>query len=400
MKSETDVIIVGAGFAGLSAAESCARRGIDCLVLEKSSEISYPIHTSGGSWIDELKKLGIPSSLYHPIKRCRFISPNNEVVFEYDKPVACVIDVRGLLQFLAERALDAGAEIRVKSIVKNAIFEENYVKGVIANVQGREKQIKSKIVIDTSGFASIIAKKLGLHNGFKRFGIGAEYDLYAPRYDQDEAILIVGSKLAPSGYGWAFPHGNNRVRVGVGIIYPHVKANPKNYLDMLIKHLSKFGLDSAKQIEFHFGATPSQEPLKKTVTNGLIIAGDAAGQSLQLVGEGIRISMQIGKIAGEVAASAILAGDYSEKYLIRYEKLWRSKFERKIKISFLINKRIVEYDDEKWDESVEIFKKLSSEQLYKILKCDFSKSLIFDIVKKNPSLIKSTMMSFLLGGIS
>src|SRR5579871_1970536 len=110
-----DIIIAGGGPAGLSAAETAARRGARVLVLEQNHEIGSPIRTSGGSFIDELDALGIPAHLYHPISRVRFTSPGNAASFDYPKPTLCVIDVRGVFQFLAERAIVAGARIRLST---------------------------------------------------------------------------------------------------------------------------------------------------------------------------------------------------------------------------------------------------------------------------------------------
>ena len=103
-----DAIVAGGG-PGLAAAETLAKRGHSVLVLEQNHEIGSPIRTSGGSFIQELDALGIPSHLYHPISRVRFLAPNNSAVFDYVKPVLCVIDVRSVFQFLAERAISAGA---------------------------------------------------------------------------------------------------------------------------------------------------------------------------------------------------------------------------------------------------------------------------------------------------
>ena len=66
-----DAIIAGGGPAGLAAAETLAQRGCSALVLEQNHEIGSPIRTSGGSFIDELRAIGIPASLYHPISRVR-----------------------------------------------------------------------------------------------------------------------------------------------------------------------------------------------------------------------------------------------------------------------------------------------------------------------------------------
>ncbi len=93
-----EAIVAGAGPAGLSAAEAIARRGHTVLVLEQSHEIGSPIRTSGGSFVCEMEALGIPSRLYHPISRIRFLSAHNSATFEYAVPVFCVIDVRGVFQ--------------------------------------------------------------------------------------------------------------------------------------------------------------------------------------------------------------------------------------------------------------------------------------------------------------
>src|ERR1700681_1105640 len=108
-----DALIAGGGPAGLAAAETLGRRSCSALVLEKNHEIGSPIRTSGGSFIDELEALAIPASLYHPISRVRFVSPNNAAVYDYSQPRMCVIDVRGVFQFLAAKAVEAGATLRV-----------------------------------------------------------------------------------------------------------------------------------------------------------------------------------------------------------------------------------------------------------------------------------------------
>lgn len=393
---ETDIVIIGAGPAGLSAAETAAKHDVDVMVLEKSSEIGYPIHTSGGSWIKDLVDLGISDRFFHPIKKCRFISPNKEADFVFDEPYACVLDVRGLYQFMAEKAAQAGAKIKVNTKVLEPIIEGGYVEGVKASSIDGILEINAKVTIDASGFSSVAAKKAGLHTGFKRFGVGAEYDLYAPEYNQDESILIVGSHVAPSGYGWVFPHGNNRVRVGVGSIHPISTDDPRKYLNKLITEtpgVSEAFTNSA-QIEYHHGVIPSEGLVKKNVSNGLIVVGDAAGQINALVGEGIRYAMLFGKFAGNTAADSVLDSDYSEIYFEKYQRFC-DEFRKKIEITYEINKRIAQYTDEKWDKRVEMISKLTPNQFADFIKGDFSLGWIIEVLLKNPSFISSTTFSLI-----
>src|SRR5438105_3851543 len=111
MISRTDVLIAGGGPGGLAAAHAAASRGVNVAVFERNSEIGSPTRTSGGSFIQDMVGFGVPEHLYHPVRVCRFLSPGNSAEFTYPKPVACVIDVRGVYQHLAERAVHAGAKI-------------------------------------------------------------------------------------------------------------------------------------------------------------------------------------------------------------------------------------------------------------------------------------------------
>ncbi len=390
MSDDYNVLIVGGGPAGLAAASAAAMQGMRTLVLERQNEIGYPIHTSGGSWVKDMKALGIPEHLYHPVTKVIFLSPHREVPLLYDPPVACVMDVRGVYQHLAGCAVTAGAMIRVRHAVDQVLQENGRVLGVtVKNHVSERFEVRADIIIDASGFARHIGVRTDMGKAFHRYGFGAEYDLYAPDYPQDELFLIMGSAYAPNGYAWAFPRGNGRVRLGVGVLHPDNDDDARVYLDRIMRDIPQLAqyFKGASPLEYHTGLFPSENYLERFSRDGLLLAGDAGGHGSTLVGEGIRFAIYSGQMAGEAAAEAVKAGDTSAAFLSRFDKRWHSRFARDMDIAYMINKRIAAYSDAQWDDALDLMKRLMPAQVAQALRGDFTASLVMGVLTRAPSLI-------------
>jgi digeranylgeranylglycerophospholipid reductase len=399
MPEETcDVLIVGGGPAGLAAAEAAAKQGARALVLERQNEIGYPVHTSGGSWVSDMLALGIPKHLYHPIQKVYFVSPRREVPLYYEQAMCCVIDVRGVYQHLAGRAVSAGASIRVRHTVEQTLIEDGRVRGVTAKTHvGERVTFTAPVTIDASGVARHVSVRTEMGAAFHRYGFGAEYDLYAPNYPQDELYLIMGSQFAPRGYAWAFPRGNGRVRLGVGVLHPDCDEDARVYLDRIMHDLPQFAdkFKDASPLEYHTGLFPSEGPVERFSRDGLLLAGDAGGHGSTLVGEGIRFAVYSGQMAGQVAAEAVKTGDTSASALSRFDKQWRSRFGRDMDISYMINKRIANYSDAQWDGALDLMKRLTPAQMALALRGDYSAGLVMGILARNPGLVATGGKKFL-----
>jgi digeranylgeranylglycerophospholipid reductase len=398
MPVDCDVLIVGGGPAGLAAAESAAKRGVRTVVLERQNEIGYPVHTSGGSWVSDMKVLSIPEHLYHPITRVVFVSPHREVTLHYNPAVACVLDVRGLYQHLAGRAIAAGATVRVRHTVEQTILENGRVMGVTAKNHMSERiSMQASVTVDASGFSRHVGVRTDMGKAFHRYGYGAEYDLYAPNYPQDELFLIMGSQFAPRGYAWSFPRGNGRVRLGVGVLHPDSEDDARGYLVSMIRDLPQLAdkFKDASPIEYHTGLFPSEGPVERFSRDGLLLAGDAAGHGSTLVGEGIRFAIYSGQMAGAVAAEAVKANNTSAAFLERFDKQWRAQFGRDMDIAYMINKRIANYTDDQWDGALDLMRRLTPAQMAQALRGDFSAGLVMGVLARNPGLVATGGKKFL-----
>jgi len=392
-----DVLIAGGGPAGLAAAKTSAAKGLRVLVLEKSRETGYPVHTSGGSWTPELKALGIPDQFIHPIHNLEFISKSSHASFHYDQPEICIIEVRAVYQHLAEQAALAGATILTNTTVREALLDNGKICGVRAVRNGFPTEFKARLVIEASGFGGVLARHMGLAKPLESFGNGAEYEIVTQGWQQDKTTILLGSDFLPVGYAWLFPYGENRVRVGFGVISPICKENPLHLLDKFLssEHPVAQQIKPFSIIETHLGSVPNSGFIAQSYSDNLLIAGDAAGQVLGIAGEGIRLALDIGAMAGETAAQALSENDTSAHFLKRYEALWKRKYARSIELNARLNQIIRHYKDAQWDKAVSVLNEVDPAIVLALMKGNFDLKLLSLILTKNPGLLAYSAMKMI-----
>ena len=395
-----DLVIVGGGPAGSSAAFSAAKNGIKVALIEKESSIAETVRTSGVTWIQNIKEFGIPDDCFNPIKNFSFCSPNNKVTISDVVSRAAVLDVRKTYRWLADEAKKAGADIFVKTNIKNVIKNEN---GDIVGVRGigidGKVTFHSKVIIDASGFQSTVCKAMGFASQWERFGAGAEYEVEAENVDAETWWLMVGQEYSPAGYAWIFPVRKKIVRIGVGVGKPESNVDPtqrlKEIMDKKLGPIKKLG--ELKEIEFHYGLIPNDGLSRKTVFNNLILVGDSAGQANPLVLEGIRYAIKFGRVAGKVASDAIRSGTTDTKSLYPYEENWRNEIESKINSAGKVQDRWIGLTDEEWDKELDIIKELKSEEFIDFIKADFGLSNMIKLATHHPKLAVRQLFNLVKG---
>ena len=337
-----DILIIGAGPAGSSAAINATKNGAKVLLIDKKRFIGEPVQCA--EFIPKLilNEIDIShDSIVQETKGMKTFLPNGEYV-ESSLP-GFILNRSRFDKELAQKAVENGVEVRSNTICRlkkgNKIFiEENSKKEIII----------PKVIIGADGPKSTVGK--WIKNVNRDFVIGMQHSV--PLISHLDYIEVYFDKEFFGGYGWMFPKDNS-ANVGIGIRY-----NPKSKtvisLDIILKKFLKILEKNGKIKNNPFltssGLIPVGGPLNTVKTN-IMLVGDAAGQTNPITGGGIPQAIICGKIAGKIAAQAIQKEDF--EILKQYETKWREIFGKpleraKIKRQFL---------ESNWDQLDNIIKK-------------------------------------------
>lgn len=324
---ETDVLVVGAGPAGSSAAKHAALNSAKVLIVEKKSEIGAPKRCAEGVSKDGLIQLGIqPSSRWitSEIDGVRLVSPGGTDVWLTQDTVKLpemgyVVERKVFDKFMAMDAARAGADIMLKTLAKGLEKKDDHVI-VKAESMGEEIEIKAKIVIGADGPESRIGRWGGLRTAVKPKDMesGAQFEMVGVEMENPNALEFYFGSVAPGGYAWVFPKGDDIANVGLAVISTLTEKSAYEHLVEFAENCPT--TKNATAVELNIGGDPVGGILKKISTDKILVVGDAAGMVNPLTGGGIISGMQGGLIAGEVAAAAVKDGDTSEKRLSEYDK--------------------------------------------------------------------------------
>lgn len=324
---ETDVLVVGAGPAGSSAAKHAALNGAKVLMVEKKSEIGSPKRCAEGVSKDGLIKLGIePSSRWvtSEIDGVRLVSPGGIDVWLTKDTVKLpemgyVVERKVFDKFMAMDAARAGADIMIKTLVKGLKKRDDHVM-VKAERMGEEIEIKAEIVIGADGPESRVGRWGGLKTAVKPKNMesGAQFEMVGVEMENPNALEFYFGSVAPGGYAWVFPKGDDIANVGLGVISTLTEKSAYEHLLEFVKTCPS--TKNATAVELNIGGDPVGGVIKKISTDRILVVGDAAGMVNPLTGGGIISGMEGGLIAGEIAAAAVKEGDTSAKRLSNYDK--------------------------------------------------------------------------------
>ncbi len=351
---EVDVLVIGAGPSGSTAARHASMGGARTLLLEKRSEIGTPVRCGEGvakRWLDEVGLEPSRRFIAHEVDGAKVVAPDGTVlvVDEARAGNECgyVLERDLFDRHLAKLAAKAGAEIRIRTSAVGLLLERGRVVGARCEHMGRAIAVRATVVIGADGIESQVGRWAGLERPLKTKDIDACLQYTMVGVDGDPALneFYLGS-WAPGGYAWVFWKAEDTANVGLGVNLSKLrdKAETKAYLDRFIAshpHLAK-----GEVLEEVAGMVSVSLPLERTGMPGLLLCGDAARMIDPVTGGGILNGCLTGKFAGEAAAQAVREDDADETMVKAYETRWRARLEESLYRNYLIKEKLLTMSDE------------------------------------------------------
>ncbi|MDP6457277.1 MAG: NAD(P)/FAD-dependent oxidoreductase [Candidatus Marinimicrobia bacterium] len=383
-----DVIVVGGGPAGSTAARYAAMGGAEVLLLEKDREIGVPVRCGEAVSDAGLKIFVEPqeSWINATVTRMRLVSPSGLTVDMDLGEKGYILDRRVFDRDLAHYAAAEGAQIVTKAYVSGLLQDGDAVTGVKGEYAGEQFEVGARVVIGADGVESRVGRWGGLRTQIKMKDMEScvQKTITGIEIDENRFDFYLSSKLAPGGYLWVFPKGKNSANVGLGVSgkYSQEKAAWR-FLDEFLE--AKYPRCSV--VTSTLGGVPCAKPLKNIVSNGLMLAGDSAHMVNPMTGGGIVPGMRGGMLAGETAAEAVKKGDTSKKFLSRYAKAWHKIGGKNHERFYSIKEATHQLSDDDLDSIAEAVEAVPPEE--RTLTKLFMKALF-----KKPSLIKDVVKVF------
>ena len=352
-----DVIVVGGGLAGLSAAYCLAKDGIGVLVVERGDYSGAKNITGGRLYLNPVRNLLPVNWDQAPLERCvtkeriMMMGDTSSVSMELSsqkfgqKPQHSYTILRAKFdQWLADKVMEAGGMVITKNRVDELIMDGNKVRGIIAG----EDKIPSNVVLAADGVMSLVSEKAGLRQRQKPLdyavAIKEVIELSAETIEQrfnlapgEGTAQMYAGAITKGMFGGGFLYTNiNSISLGLVIRikdlmdkHPPVEA-PHLFEDFKQRPEIKGLIAGGDTIEYSAHVIPEagMSGISRLYSDGILVAGDAAGFTLNtgITVRGMEFAIASGVLAAKAITAAIKKKDYSSQSLSEYEKLLKDSF--------------------------------------------------------------------------
>ncbi len=308
--SQYDVVVVGGGPSGATAADDLARQGWSVLLIDRQGRTK----PCGGAIPPRLiKDFEIPDHLLVAKVRCaRMISPkDNRVDIPIENGFVAMVNRDSFDEWLRERAQSHGAT-RLRAVYEKITRDPDGVarvhfNPVLTQGLGEPDSVRARMIVAADGARSEIARQ-HIEGAEKTKYVFAYHEIVRapvddPKHDPYRCDVYYQGPISPDFYGWVFPHGDT-MSVGTG------SADKGFSLRGSVGKLREIaGLSEVETLRRE-GAPIPLKPLPRW-ENGrdIVLTGDAAGVVAPASGEGIYYAMACGRMVAEAVQNALKTGD-------------------------------------------------------------------------------------------
>jgi geranylgeranyl reductase family protein len=328
-----DVIVVGAGPAGSVTAKTAAEHGARVLLLEEHRQVGRPVRCTGLLSPRGVACSGVsPGVLLREIRGAFVYGPQGErLTIAGASPKGYVMDRDRFDQDLVEQARRAGVEVIIGARASALCGSR-----LVLNRADHQESVEGRVIVGADGPQSRIGHWAGLPRP-KRLIPALQVTIAHEPERPDFVEVFVGRNVAPDFFAWAVPAAPGQLRVGLGT------TQGTRLRALLNKLLERWG--NPPTLTEESGIIPFGLP-ERTVAEGVLLVGDAAGQVKPTSGGGIYTSIACARMAGEVSARAALSGDTTPRALSEYERRWRALLERELRFGFQAHLALTSFSDD------------------------------------------------------
>jgi geranylgeranyl reductase family protein len=340
MTRATDVLVIGAGPAGASAAHACATAGLDVTVVDRSP---FPRDkVCGDALIPDalraLRVMGLGEAVAgqaYPVRELRLFPPEGPAV-RLAGEFQCVPRVT-LDQLLIDAAVDAGATFLPGVQAHGPLVEDGVVCGARVRDGAREVPMRARYTLLATGADPAMLGAFGVGDLVRANAVAVRSYLAVDAdvaKEVDYLTISYDAQICP-GYGWIFPGPGGIFNVGVGWFLGTAQRGADGLRALLDTFLRSFPLARRLLVTARLRPSVRGAQIRTSLRGarfgrpGLLVVGEAAGSTYAATGEGIGKAMEIGRLGAELVGEHLRANRSPDTLSGRYEQEVRRRYARR-----------------------------------------------------------------------
>ena len=334
-----DVMVIGAGPVGIYASIRIAEAGFRVLAIEEDAQVGKPRFCTGLISKEAFDQFLLPEgAIEEEFNFATIFSPSGLKLRLKSKSPVYATDRTTFDQGLYHRAKEAGVKFLLNCRCLALKVNNDFAEARVAALGASERTIKAEAIILATGIKYSLHKFVGLTLPPDFLDCSQVQTAGRP---MEGIEIYLGNSIAPRSFAWVVPLKKNELRIGMSTY-----QNSASFLKALLKKLSLKGDFNIMRRPIPLGI------IKNTYTDRILVVGDAAGQVKPTTGGGIYFGLLCADLAAKTIIDAFKAGDFSKKFLRRYEINWKKRIEFDLTMGLYLRKLIADFSDEQIEKLI------------------------------------------------